>query len=165
MQWIWLNSGDLTVMALNSKGRGKQPGFTIIELLVAATIVCLLVVVAVASYQDHMKRKARMQASSALMELAESLQMQYARVGSYATSALPITQTPREGGAAYRISLAMAPVSATDPKVAFPASTATGFTLQAVPVNEDVCGTLLLDHTGHKGVVSSQAKLADCWPK
>jgi type IV pilus assembly protein PilE len=142
-----------------------QSGFTMIELVVAATIVCLLVVVAVASFQDHMRRKARMQAGSALMEVAETLRFQHARTGSYAVGELPITQTPREGEAAYRISLARSPVAASDPKAEFPASSETAFTLQAVPVETDACGTLLLDQAGRKGVVSGGAKLADCWPR
>lgn len=136
-----------------------------IELVVAVTIVCLLAAVAVASLQDHMARKARTQARSALMEVAEALQVQHSRTGSYQLGVLPITQTPANDKAIYRISLVKAAVTASDPKVAFPASSGHAFTLQAVPVAEDACGTLLLDHTGRKGVLGPEAKLADCWSK
>jgi Tfp pilus assembly protein PilE len=40
----------------------RNLGFTVIELVVAVTIVFLLVAVAVASFQDHMMRKDRAQA-------------------------------------------------------------------------------------------------------
>lgn len=140
-------------------------GFTAIELVVALLIVGLLVAVAVASFSEHMASKERARARSALVELAEGLRMQHVRTGSYAVSGLPITQTPREGDAVYHISLAVAPVAATAPNIVFPASSAEAFTLQAVPVGEDACGTLLLDHLGRVGVTAPGAKLADCWPK
>ncbi len=145
--------------------QGTNTGFTVIELIVAITIVCLIVAVAVASYQDHITRKMRSQARSALAEVAEVLRMQYARMGSFQVATLPITQTPREGDAIYRISLTKTAITASDPKVVFPASTAGAFTLQAIPVNKDACGTLLLDSSGRMGVLGPEAKLADCWPK
>lgn len=145
---------------------GRTLGFTTIELLVAVSIVLLLLAVAMASYMEHVTRKGRAQARSALIELAEGLQLQHQRTGSYAGSALPITQTPREDDARYRIRLLQAPVTAQDPKALFPASSEAVFTLQAEPVAaDDPCGALLLDHTGRRGVMGAGAKLAECWPK
>ena len=109
-------------MAIRFQRFRSPAGFTAIELVVAITIVCLLVAVALASFQDHMTRKARTQARSALVEVAEGLRMQFTRTGSYATSSLPITQTPREGDAEYRISLATELVTASDPRMVFQAS-------------------------------------------
>lgn len=147
---------------LGARGRG----FTAIELMVALSIVLLLVAVAVASYLEHRVRKDRAEARSALIELAEGLKLQHQRTGSFAGADLPITQTPREGDARYRISLLQAPVTAQDPKALFPASSPALFTLQAVPVASDApCGTLLLDHTGRRGVMGARATLAECWPK
>ena len=137
-------------------------GFTLIELVVAITIVCLLVVVAVASYQDHMTRKDRGQARKALLETAEWLQLQHPRSGTYLVK-LPIVQTPADGDAVYQIKLTSSVVNATDPKAAFPATTAETYTVQAVPVGEDVCGILLLDSTGRTGVTGADALVADCW--
>jgi len=152
-------------MAITFAKFRTNAGFTVIELVVAITIVCLLVAVALASFQDHMTRKARSQARSALVEVAEGLRLQFTRTGSYQVASLPITQTPREGEAAFRISLATAPVTASDPKIVFAASSAQGFTLQATPTGGDECGTLLLDHAGRVGVTSPNAKIADCWPR
>jgi type IV pilus assembly protein PilE len=140
----------------------RNIGFTVIELIVAVTIVCLLVAVAVASYQDHMTHKARNQARKALAESAEWLHIQHARSGTYLVK-LPVTQTPGEGDALYQIKLAGAMVNATDPKAAFPATTAATYTLQAVPVEPDACGTLLLDSAGRTGVTGANALVADCW--
>lgn len=141
-------------------------GFTTIELLVAVSIVLLLLAVAMASYMEHVTRKGRAQARSALIELAEGLQLQHQRTGSYAGEELPITQSPREGDARYRIRLLQVPVTAQDPKALFPASSAAVFTLQAEPLaDDDPCGTLLLDNTGRRGVMGAGATLAECWPK
>jgi type IV pilus assembly protein PilE len=152
-------------MTKDDMKQGQQSGFRFIELVVAITIVCLLVAVAVASFYDHMSRKARTQARSALVEVAEGLRMQHARTGSFLMESLPITQTPGDGDAVYRISLAKTAITANDPKVVFPATSNQAFTLKAVPVDEDACGTFLLDHTGRLGVLGPEAKLADCWPK
>ena len=140
--------------------RGK--GFTVIELVVAITIVCLLVAVAFASFQDHMARKARAEARKALIEVAEWLQLQHAKSGTYLVKP-PITQTPGDGDAEFRIGLAAAVVGASDPKAEFPATTADTFTLQAVPVGGDACGALLLDSAGRTGVTGVDAQVADCW--
>ena len=59
-------------MAIRFQRFRSPAGFTAIELVVAITIVCLLVAVALASFQDHMTRKARTQARSALVEVAEN---------------------------------------------------------------------------------------------
>lgn len=140
----------------------RSTGFTVIELVVAITIVCLLVAVAVASYQDHMSRKARGQARKALIESAEWLQLQHAKTGTFLVK-LPVAQTPADGDPAYRIKLASASVNASDPNSVFPATAADSYTLQAVPVDEDGCGALLLDSVGRTGVTGTDAKVADCW--
>ncbi len=142
---------------------GRPSGFTAIELLVAVSIVLILVAVALASYQEHMVRKTRAQARSALLEAAAALRLQHARTGSYAIAALPVAQVPLDGDAVYRIGLAKSPLTADDPKAAFPASSGQAFTLKAEPVESDGCGTLLLDQAGRFGVVGG--KLAGCWGK
>jgi len=140
--------------------RGK--GFTVIELVVAITIVCLLVAVALASFQDHMTRKARAEARKALVEVAEWLQLQHPKSGTFLVK-LPITQTPGDGDPSYRIELTRVVVHATDPKAEFSATTAESYTLRAVPVDESACGALLLDSSGRTGVTGEDAQVVDCW--
>lgn len=140
----------------------RNRGFTVIELVVAMTIVCLLVAVAVVSFHDHMTRKARSEARKALFENAEWLKLQHAKSGTYLVK-LPITQTPSEGDADYRIGLAATQLQAAEPKAAFPATSKQSYTLQAVPMGEDACGALLLDSAGRKGVAGANARIADCW--
>jgi type IV pilus assembly protein PilE len=137
-------------------------GFTVIELVVAVTIVLLLIAVAIASFHDHMTRKYRAEARKALIENAEWLQFQHRKSGTYLVK-LPVTQTPNEGDARYRIELVSSPLTATDPKVQFPAASVDAFTLRAVPMSGDTCGNLLLDSTGRTGVSDTAARVADCW--
>lgn len=134
-----------------------QRGFTLIELLVAVAIVAILATVAVASYQDHIRRSARAGAKAVLMEAAGFMERYYTTNGRYTTDtgAAPaltgLTQSPKEGDARYNIS--------------FSAITAQAYTLQAVPTGAQVgdeCGTLTLTHTGVKGVTGT-ASVADCW--
>ncbi len=125
----------------------RQRGFTLIELLVAVAIVAILATVAVASYQDHIRRSARAEAKAVLMEAAGFMERYYTTNGRYTTvtGAAPpligLTQSPKEGTARYNIR--------------FAAITAQSYTLQAVPTGAqtgDECGTFTLTHTGAKGV-------------
>lgn len=140
----------------------RNLGFTVIELIVAVTIVILLVAVAVASFQDHMTHKNRAQARKAMIEVAEWLQLQYPKSRTYLVK-LPVTQAPSDGSAVYRIELATGIVKATDPKAEFPASGADAYTIMAVPVSPDACGSLLLDSAGRTGVSGASARVSDCW--
>jgi type IV pilus assembly protein PilE len=135
-------------------------GFTVIELVVAVTIVCLLVAVAVASFQDHMIRKDRASAIKALVETAEWLRSQHASSGTYQVK-LPEGLT--QGDAAYRIELLDQAVTANDPKAEFPATSAEIYSLRAVPRDDASCGSLLLDSAGRMGVTGANAKVTDCW--
>jgi type IV pilus assembly protein PilE len=122
----------------------------------------LLIVVTVASVYDHQSSKAKKQAIHRLQEVAEWLHLQKASQGSFATI-LPPGWSASQPDMKYSISLATQPVTASDPNVAFPALGQGAFTLQAVPQDEDACGTLLLDHTGRRGVTGAGSTVADCW--
>ncbi|MFN3595147.1 MAG: type IV pilin protein [Thiobacillaceae bacterium] len=126
-----------------------QRGFTLIELLVAVAIVAILATVAVASYQDHIRRSARAEAKAVLMEAAGFMERFYTTNGRYSTdpegttapALTGLTQSPKEGTARYNISVS--------------AIAAQSYTLQAVPTGAqagDECGTLTLTHTGVKGM-------------
>lgn len=125
----------------------RERGFTLIELLVAIAIVAILATVAVASYQDHIRRSARADAKAVLMEAAGFMERYYTTNGRYWTDAASapaltgLTQSPKEGVARYNIT--------------FSAIAAQSYTLQAAPTGAqagDPCGNLTLTHTGVKGV-------------
>lgn len=127
----------------------RERGFTLIELLVAIAIVAILATVAVASYQDHIRRSARADAKAVLMEAAGFMERYYTTNGRYSTDAAGttapeltgLTQSPKEGNARYNITVS--------------AITAQSYTLQAAPTGaqaNDPCGNLTLTHTGVRGV-------------
>ncbi len=138
-------------------------GFTAIELAVALAIVFILVAVAVASFSDHMTHKARFKAQVVLVDSAAWLLQQYVRDNTFLLAKLPDDQAPREGSAVYRISFATTPVTSNDPKGIFPATTAQTFTLMAVPIEDDACGTMLIDQTGRRGITGADMTVEDCW--
>lgn len=137
-------------------------GFTILELGLALAILCLLVVVAVASFYDHQSHKTKRHAVQRLEEVAEWLHLQHATQPDYAAM-LPPGWSTNDSELKYRISMAVQPVVASDPKSAFPPVGESAFTLQAVPIEPDECGSLLLDHGGRKGVTGPGATVANCW--
>ena len=150
-------------MGAKEEARPKsQLGFTMIELALAIIILCLLIVVAVASIYDHQSRKTKRQAVHRLQEVAEWLHQQKASYPSFA-AILPADWSAREEGMKYRISLVSKPIVASDPKAEFPAVGPNTFTLQAVPDDADECGSLLLDQTGRRGVTRPGATVANCW--
>lgn len=149
----------------------RQAGITLIELLVVVAIVAILASVAYPSYNDYVRRAARAQAEAILLEDAQFLERNYTLANRYdldnagAAVAIPfgVSPKPGEGPARYNISLAAAAVAATDPNQNFPASGSQVFTLQAVPVAADACGTLLITEAGVRGVTGAGATVVNCW--
>jgi type IV pilus assembly protein PilE len=131
-------------------------GFTLIELMVVVAIIAILASIAYPAYNETVARSRRADAKSVLLENAQWMERQYTVLGSYTvTSALPVTESPK--GSAKKVY-----------NVSFSASSATGFTLQAVPKNgmaSDKCGTLTLTSTGAKDVASATATAAECWER
>ncbi len=124
-------------------------GFTMMELLVCLAVIGILLGIAVPAYQEHLQRVRRVDAQTALVTLAQSLERFYTSRGTYTGATLPFDQSPREAGKAfYRLGFASGPDES-------------GYTLQAEPVGamaRDACGVLTLSSSGLRG-----AALERCW--
>ena len=147
-----------------NRGECRSPlwsprGFTLIELMIVAAIVAIVSAIAYPAYTDSVRKSRRADAKAAMLENAQFMERVLVENKTYqpggATPTLPITQSPKDGGATYY-------------DLTLSAATAITFTLRAAPKGaqaSDKCGKLELMHTGQKGIVDSAGGMtvADCW--
>jgi type IV pilus assembly protein PilE len=140
----------------------EPAGFTMLELALVLVILGLIILVTISAIMDHRTSSQKKQVAHRMNEVAEWMRTQYAQKQSY-MGILPADWTTQDSGQRYQISLTAQPVVASDPNTQFPALGPATYTLQAVPAQADACGTLLLDHTGRRGVTGEGATVAACW--
>ena len=137
------------------RGR-RQAGVTLVELMVAVSIVAILASVAYPSYLEQVRKGRRAEAQAVLMEASQFLErfstvnMVYHQNTAGTAVALPaaLTKAPKDGASKFY-------------DVSVQSVSANAYTLQAVPAGVhtgDACGTMTVTHTGVKG-----AAKADCW--
>lgn len=145
--------------------RKTSSGFTLIELMVVVVVIGLIAAVAIPSYRNYILTGNRNTAKGDLMELQQWMERNYSLTNSYAvlpdgttalkTAQLPFNTSPRSSKTKYNLSFTADP-------------TATAYTLQAVPVNDQVndttCLTLTLTSAGVRDA-SGSGGAAACWNK
>lgn len=130
----------------------KQAGITIIELMVALVIVAILSKVALSAYTEYLKKAARTEVKTIMMENMLSMEQLFTLNNTYGTvvPVLPWPRSPKVGTIKYNIT-----VTAISP---------TAYTIQAVPVDStDKCGTFKIDNTGLRTLTGNSAPLDTCW--
>ena len=86
--------------------RGKQPGFTLLELTIVVVIVAILVSIAYPSYVAQIRKSRRASAESHLMDIAARQQQYLFDSRSYAASLAVLNMTtPSDVAAAYTITI------------------------------------------------------------
>jgi type IV pilus assembly protein PilE len=144
--------------------RKRPSGFTLIELMITCAIIAILASVAYPSYAEHVRKGRRADAQRALEEASQFLRRRYSSMDTHVGATLPtaLSQSPREGSAAYTITLIEGGAAVTT------ATEAHGYTLRAVRTGamaDDRCGDLNLAHTGARALheAAPTAALADCF--
>jgi type IV pilus assembly protein PilE len=133
----------------------RMRGFTLIELMVVVAVIAILMAIAVPAYRESVRKSRRAVAQTCLTEFAQYMERFYTtnlrydrdRTGAAVPAPSACTQ---DVTAFYALSHAVPP-------------SATAYTLQAVPVGDQIgdrCGTLTLSYTGAKGQASGAT---DCW--
>ncbi len=136
----------------------KVKGITLIEMLIAVVILCIIIMVAAPSYMSYLRKSRRAEATIALLDIATRMERYYAENNhSYnnasMTSNLGLASTTTSHGY-YTLSLA--------------SLSANTYTLEAAPAAEtsqtadSVCGNFTFTQTGKKGITGT-GKASACW--
>ena len=137
----------------------KVRGFSLIELLIAITIVGTLTAIAVPSYQGYMLSSARASAAACLLEYAQFMERVYTTNMTYATdngdaTALPVLQCSEDLSDRYSFEL-----DDLDSRTFTLTATAKG------PQANDDCDSLSYNQAGIKGANGGTGAtiVKKCW--
>lgn len=143
-------------------------GFTLIELMIVIVVIAILMVIAVPTYQDYVRRANRTDAKNELMRIAAEQEKFFTTFHRYSGSIDgPRTGNPADSGLAMRASTQE---DASD-RAYYDLTIALGannraYTLTATPQGAfqsvDACGALTITNTGVRAALGASAP-ADCW--
>ncbi|MBC7453909.1 MAG: prepilin-type N-terminal cleavage/methylation domain-containing protein [Massilia sp.] len=149
--------------------RRRRGGFTLIELVIAMTVVLILASVALPAYSGYVARARRADARTQLMQVNQFMQRFYAandsfeqdRAGNAIVDRIPanLKQSPADGDKLYALAIPAATLNGA------------GYEIRMVPVagagmENDPCGTFTLTSTGVRGVVGGTGAGSSrdtCW--
>jgi type IV pilus assembly protein PilE len=156
----------------------SNAGFTLIELIVAVTIVGLLTMIAVPAYRSYVLRSNRAVAKAVLVDMAAREETYFVDRKTYgALSVLGLntylnrdssTSTTQTSNSIYSLSVGTLLTSSTCPATGLTGSvTSAGYTVAATPVgtqvNDTSCVSLCLTSTGIR--LASAGTAANCWSR
>lgn len=136
-------------------GRGRQGGFTLIELMIAVSILAVVMGIAIPSYNQWVIETGRADGKAQLFQVAQQLERCFTRFSSYSDAACGV-----QDGATILSEKGKFQITVE--------SDATTFTLTAAPQGgqekDDECKGYTLTSTGERGIADgSEGTVDDCW--
>jgi type IV pilus assembly protein PilE len=139
----------------------SRPGFTLVELMIAMTVLAVLASIALPAFYEQVARARRSDLQAALLEDAAYLQHYYSAHDAFMDTPppqLPAVRAPRAGAASYLIVLSVPPADPTT----FMLTAQRSGTMSADP-----CGDFTYDSLGRRdlvaGTFSSGRSALSCW--
>jgi type IV pilus assembly protein PilE len=138
---------------MSRRGADRQRGVSLIELMIALTVLAIVVSVAVPGYRQQVIRTHRAEAKQLLLSEATALERCFMNLNAYNGSGCPSTFPRSMAEGRYQLTGTL---------------TAGTFTISAVPQGEQAkdmkCKTLTLTHRMAKGVAGGATQTAEwCW--
>jgi len=134
----------------------KQNGMTLIELLIAMTVVAILAAIAIPAYDSYTRVANRTDATQAMTFDAQALERCYSQAFTYAGCAAAPAGAVASRQGFYTVTIAV--------------PTATSYTITATPLkapqtNDSACQTFTLNSAGTQGATNGAgtANTQVCW--
>ncbi len=142
--------------------RKQQRGFTLVELMIVVAIVAILAAIAFPSYAQQVRKGRRVDAKSAMLDLAARQEKFFATNNRYSVSAPALNY-----GSAFPLSLDSG--SVTSYTMTVTQATVTDYTITATPVGDqinDPCNTYVLNNFGVQSNLTASGganATTGCW--
>lgn len=127
-------------------------GFSLIELMLALAILGILLAISYPSYQQHVLRSYRSEATSSLLQLANAQEQYRADHGVYSSDFSVLGGAAQSPSARYRLSITL-----LDAEQGFELAA----TAQGLQQADTACSSFTLNHYGQRN--TSIPASVDCW--
>lgn len=154
--------------------RSAARGFTLIELMIAATVIAVLAAIAYPTYVGQLRKSQRVEARAALMRGTQLLERSFTQNGGYPATVADfnilfglnagdtVYTNPDQPASSSRSKFRFSYVPTANPSGGLPVA----FALQAVPLtgamSDPECATFAMNERGQRSVTGTDAQ-ERCW--